>query len=88
MSTSGLNVSLTEELAEFTNDLVESGRYGSKSEVVRSALRLLQDRERHRELKLQVLREEIQEGLESGPAEPWDAESFLEEAHRRHEGER
>ena len=80
-----MNVSLTDELVDFAKGLVDSGRYGSQSEVVRSALRLLQDRERRRELKLQALREKIQEGLDSGPAEPWDVDGFLEEAHRRHE---
>lgn len=80
-----MNVSVTDELADFANDLVASGRYGSRSEVVRSALRLLQDRERRRKLKLKALREEIQKGLDSGPAEPWDVEAFLDEAHRRHE---
>jgi antitoxin ParD1/3/4 len=39
------NVSLTPELEDFTRLCVESGRYGSISEVVRHALRLMQDQE-------------------------------------------
>jgi antitoxin ParD1/3/4 len=40
-----LNVSLTPELARFVDAKVASGRYQSASEVVRSALRLLEERE-------------------------------------------
>ncbi|MGK7870826.1 type II toxin-antitoxin system ParD family antitoxin [Falsiroseomonas sp. E2-1-a20] len=42
---SSLNVSLTRELAEYVGDRVRSGRYRSASEVVRTALRLLQREE-------------------------------------------
>ena len=38
-----LNVSLTPELADYIAAQVASGRYRSASEVVRDALRLLQD---------------------------------------------
>jgi antitoxin ParD1/3/4 len=41
-----MNVSLTPELAAFVQDRVASGRYGSASEVVRAALRLLEEDER------------------------------------------
>jgi antitoxin ParD1/3/4 len=40
------NVSLTPELEEFVDSKVASGRYRSASEVVRAALRLLEERER------------------------------------------
>ncbi len=39
-----LNVSLTPHLEEFIHQTVTSGRYQSASEVVRSALRLLEER--------------------------------------------
>jgi len=40
-----MNVSLTNKLEEFVNQLVEQGRYRSASEVVREGLRLLEIRE-------------------------------------------
>jgi antitoxin ParD1/3/4 len=40
-----MNVSLTDKLEEFVNQLVDEGRYRSASEVVREGLRLLEIRE-------------------------------------------
>lgn len=40
-----MNVSLTDKLEDFVNQLVEQGRYRSASEVVREGLRLLEIRE-------------------------------------------
>ena len=40
-----LSVSLTIELADFVAEKVSSGRYGSASEVVRTSLRLLEEKE-------------------------------------------
>ena len=45
------NVSLTPELETFIDNTVASGRFRSASEVVRAALRLLQDQERRPERK-------------------------------------
>ncbi|MGQ9367834.1 type II toxin-antitoxin system ParD family antitoxin [Azospirillum sp. ST 5-10] len=42
------NVHLTPELERFARDCVEGGRYNNVSEVVRSALRLLQQAEERR----------------------------------------
>lgn len=82
-----MNVSLTTELEEFAEELVSSGRYNSRSEVVREALRLLQDREQLRKLKHELLREEIEKGLDSGTATPLDMKSIKEEARKRWEAE-
>ena len=43
-----MNVSLTPELEQFVQTKVQSGRYNSASEVVREALRLLEEHERAR----------------------------------------
>ena len=63
-----MNISLTPELEKFVNDKVKSGRYHSASEVIREGLRLLQEHEQIREVKLAVLREEIHKGWASGQA--------------------
>ena len=47
-----MNVSLTPELEEFVNTKVESGRYNSASEVVREALRLLEEHDSARAAQL------------------------------------
>lgn len=61
-----MNISLTPELEKFVKGKVESGRYHSASEVIREGLRLLEEQEQLREVKLIALREEIQKGLASG----------------------
>jgi antitoxin ParD1/3/4 len=59
-----MNISLTPELVSFITKKVESGLYGSQSEVVREGLRLLLERDRLTEARLDELRAEIAKGLE------------------------
>jgi antitoxin ParD1/3/4 len=59
-----MNVSLTPELEQLVHKKVKSGLYLSASEVVREALRLLEERDRVNALKLEELRKEIQIGLD------------------------
>ena len=47
-----MNVSLTPELERFVSGKVESGRYNSASEVVREALRLLEENDSARAAQL------------------------------------
>jgi antitoxin ParD1/3/4 len=63
-----MNISLTPQLEEMIRQKIASGSYTSASEVVREALRLMELEDQMRELKLQRLREDIQKGIESGPA--------------------
>jgi antitoxin ParD1/3/4 len=51
------NVHLTPELEGFARECVDGGRYNSVSEVVRAALRLLQDAELRRSQFLAMLQE-------------------------------
>jgi len=51
------NVSLTPELEDFTRLCVENGRYASVSEVVRHALRLMQEQEGRKASLLSALKE-------------------------------
>ena len=59
-----MNVSLTPKLEELVQAKLASGLYNSASEVVREALRLLEERDRLRELRLEELRREIAAGLD------------------------
>jgi antitoxin ParD1/3/4 len=59
-----MNVSLTPELEKLIHAKVETGMYLSASEVVREALRLLEERDRLRELRLDELRKVIQVGID------------------------
>lgn len=86
-----MNVSLTVELEQFVSERVESGNYGSASEVVREALRLLRQSEEVRELRLQELKLEIRRGLdqlEAGQAVPLDAAAIKAKARRQAAGSR
>ena len=56
------SVTIGSELDAFVTQLVESGRYGSISEVVRSALRLLERQER----QLTALKNAFVAGEQSG----------------------
>lgn len=60
-----MNVSLTPELEALIQERVRSGRYTSASEVVREALRLLEDRDELRRLRMAELRTKVAAGLDS-----------------------
>lgn len=59
-----MNVSLTPELEKMVNEKVAGGFYTSASEVVREALRLLQEYDELRRLRIEELRREIEAGAE------------------------
>jgi antitoxin ParD1/3/4 len=80
----GMNVNLTPQLEELVRSKVSSGMYTSASEVVREALRLMDERDRLRQAKLDELRGEIRKGLESGTSEPWNAAALKAKARGRH----
>ena len=75
-----MNVSLTPELEKLVQEKVASGLYNSASEVIRESLRLLHERDRVREIRLEELRKEIQKGLASGQPKPLDIEAIIKEA--------
>ena len=54
----------------FIKQQLERGRYSSASEIVREALRLLEEREEQRELQLKTLRAQLQAGVDSGEGIP------------------
>lgn len=78
-----MNVNLTPQLEDLVRSKVNSGLYTSASEVVREALRLLEEQDRLRQAKLDELRREIRRGLDSGPSQPWDANALKKKARTR-----
>ena len=78
----GMNVNLTPQLEELVRSKVDSGMYSSASEVVREALRLMAEQDRLRQVRLESLRHDIRQGLDSGKSEPWDADALKAKARR------
>ncbi|MGD0799913.1 MAG: type II toxin-antitoxin system ParD family antitoxin [Terracidiphilus sp.] len=64
------NVSLPDKLDQFISSKVESGEYANASEVMRTALRVLERDEQEYEEKMTALRAAIDKGLASGVAKP------------------
>jgi len=71
------SVTIGDHFGGFISQQIDAGRYGTTSEVVRAALRLLEEHE----TKLVALRAALKEGEESGPSEPLDMGTLLDEAH-------
>ena len=73
-----------EHFEQFIKQQVEGGRYASASEVVRDALRLLEQEEQRRLTAVKALREEIKKGLASGRGK--SAEEVLDRLERKYAG--
>ena len=66
------SIYLGEHFQQFVEEQVYSGRYASASDVVRSALRMMEHQVEQRE----ALRKAIDKGEESGLAEEFDLDNF------------
>ena len=64
----------------FINKQIKSGKYASISEVVRTALRLLE----YEETKNEELIKALKKGEESGFIKDFDRTSFLNKLHKEH----
>ena len=83
-----MNVSLTPQLETFVRSKVETGRYTSSSEVVREALRLLEQFEDVRQRKLDALNVDLAEAvhsLDQGEGTPLDVAGLKREGRARRE---
>ncbi len=78
-----MNINLTPQLEEMVRSKVAGGLYNNASEVVREALRLMDTQDRVHALKLQQLRQDIQEGLSSGDAGELDAKAIKQRGRAR-----
>ncbi|MFZ3013226.1 MAG: type II toxin-antitoxin system ParD family antitoxin [Nitrospira sp.] len=70
---------LGDHFTDFIASQVQDGRYGSASEVVRQALRLLEEREQ----KLAALRLALIEGENSGKPKKLNMKNIIRAANRR-----
>ncbi len=73
------SISLGDHFEDFISEQVESGRYGSASEVIRASLRLLEEREQ----KIGTLRQALIDGENSGDAGEWNVKAIKRKARGR-----
>jgi antitoxin ParD1/3/4 len=73
------SISLGDHFEGFINEQIESGRYGSASEVIRASLRLLEEREQ----KIGTLRQALIDGENSGDAGELNISEIKIKARRR-----
>ena len=66
------SVYLGEHFAGFIDEQVQTGRYGTASDVVRAGLRLLEDHE----TRVRALEAALVEGENSGEPRPFDFDAF------------
>lgn len=74
------SITLSDHFQEFIKKEVSSGRYNNASEVIRTALRLLQDEEQ----KMRNLREALDRGEESELIDDFDPKEHLKSLHDKH----
>ena len=75
MTSKNTSISLGKPFTDFARRKVESGEFGSTSEVVREAMRQYI----HEDTKIEALRREIQKGLDSGIDDTFDIDVWFEE---------
>jgi len=68
------SVSLGDYFENFVENNISEGRYKNASEVIRAGLRLLEEEEN----RIKVLKNAIQEGIDSGIAVNFDPKKHLE----------
>ncbi len=74
------SISLGDHFEDFIQREISNGRYSSASEVVRTALRLLEAEEN----KVKFIRQALEDGENSGFIENFDREKYLHSLHKKH----
>lgn len=77
-----MNISLPDQMRDWVQAQIESGKYSSSSDYLRDLIR--QDQERKD--KILWLQQAITEGLNSGEAEEFDLQNFLLNMKAKHLG--
>ena len=70
-----MNVSLPDTMKAWVEARARTGRFSNSSDYVRDLIRRDQDRQ----AAIEALQSALDEGLASGPAEPFDLAGFLAE---------
>jgi antitoxin ParD1/3/4 len=83
-----LSISLTPQLENMVRAKIDSGMYSSASEVVREALRLLDEQDQLRSKRLEALRKDIHDGLKSGPGRKSTADDVIRRARSKKSNKR
>ena len=73
-----MNISMPDPMKTWVEEQAKAGRYTTASDYVRDLIRRDQDRQ----AALTDLQRLVAEGLESGPAEPFDMDAYLEAKRR------
>ena len=73
------SIVLGEHFDSFISEQVKEGRYGSASEVVRQALRMLEEHEQ----KIEALRQALIDGENSGESTPLDMQEIIKKAKKK-----
>lgn len=74
------SILLGDHFENFISREISSGKYNSASEVIRTALRLLESEEQ----RIRLLRKELKLGEKSGMITDFDAKKHLRRLHNKH----
>ncbi|CAH0143381.1 MULTISPECIES: type II toxin-antitoxin system ParD family antitoxin [unclassified Pedobacter] len=74
------SILLGDHFDNFISEKIASGKFSSASEVIRTSLRLLEEEEK----QIELLREALKIGEESGFVKKFDPAKHLQELHRKH----
>jgi len=74
------SILLGDHFDNFISEKIASGKFNSASEVIRTSLRLLEEEEK----QIELLREALKIGEESGFVKNFDPVKHLEKLHRKH----
>ena len=75
-----MNVSLPEQMKDWVESRSADGKFSNSSDYVCHLIRKDQERTE----AIASLQAEIQKGLDSGPAEPFDFDAFKAELHKKY----